>query len=609
MMTEKTNYNVKTESPVNTKFKSVLPGPVIPGNFRSQDITKQLHQFFNVSRYSDQLTTLYKTLDTGIDNNTGPKVLIVDDDSTMLRFYHRLLDKHGYRVCEAYDGQQAIDLVSKFIPDVIVMDAIMPNLGGLDCTRQIKSNPDTGDIPIIMISASTGAKDIIAGLEAGVDEYVAKPIQAREFILRVRSMARLHLSRNELAMSNQVRSEQARILSLLLDLSQTLAVLHDLDETLERILLMTSELTGSRQISIYLPDNNDKCSLYLAKATGVDENLIHTIPLPNITSVINDVYTTGNPLIFNTSEDVSRYNKKCKTEYIMNIPMICFPLYTAENIIGVINITDRYGHRHYQSFEIETIDLLTNIAATAIQDIHARQICDAAHDSIVHALAKLAEFRDDDTGSHLDRVTHYCLTLARYLQSKSKYQDIINKEFMYNMKRAVPLHDIGKVAIPDAILLKPGKLSDEEMNIMRTHAEIGWKTICSVKARVQNGAIFLQMAEDITYAHHERFDGKGYPRGLSGTNIPLAARITSLADVYDALTTDRVYRKAMSHEATKQIIVEGKATQFDPEIVDTFLACEAEFIALATELADKPVESEKMPSYDTTNPNLTSYAA
>ena len=203
----------------------------------------------------------------------------------------------------------------------------------------------------------------------------------------------------------------------------------------------------------------------------------------------------------------------------------------------------------------------------------------------IFALARLAESRDLETGKHIERVQKYARILAQQLGTTEKYAGVVDDSFVRLVHQTSPLHDIGKVGIPDAILLKPGKLNGREMEIMRTHAKIGAETLDAALERFPN-ARFLRMARDIAAGHHERFDGKGYPDGIAGEAIPLAARIVALADVYDALTSRRVYKPAMAHEAARGILVAERGKHFDPDVVDGFLAREGEFMATCAALKD-----------------------
>lgn len=199
----------------------------------------------------------------------------------------------------------------------------------------------------------------------------------------------------------------------------------------------------------------------------------------------------------------------------------------------------------------------------------------------IFALARLAESRDQETGEHLERVRSYCSLLSRELKREGKFKDNIDDNFIQLIYETSPLHDIGKVAIPDNILLKPGKLTASEFDVMKTHTLRGAETIAAMRDEFPN-ARFLNMAYNIILHHHERFDGRGYPHGLHGHGIPLCARIMAVADVYDALTSVRVYKDAMSHEEARNIIVTESGKHFDPEIVEAFLACESQFESMSS---------------------------
>jgi putative two-component system response regulator len=213
-----------------------------------------------------------------------------------------------------------------------------------------------------------------------------------------------------------------------------------------------------------------------------------------------------------------------------------------------------------------------------------------ARDLTIFALAKLAESRDPETGAHLERVRNYSRLLADHLSRLPKYQAVVDAAFVRLIYTTSPLHDIGKVAIPDGVLLKMGRLTEQEYEIMKTHALLGAQTL-EAALREHPGAGFLQMARDIAASHHEKWDGSGYPHGLRGEQIPLCGRIVAVADVYDALTSKRVYKAAMSHEIARKIIVEGRGRHFDPDLVEAFLTLESQFIAIQEQFAEKALEA------------------
>ncbi len=210
------------------------------------------------------------------------------------------------------------------------------------------------------------------------------------------------------------------------------------------------------------------------------------------------------------------------------------------------------------------------------QILESERLIDTSRQATIFGLAKLAETRDDDTGAHLDRIRLYVYILANQLRKNPELAGIVTKDFTEDIFLSSILHDIGKVGIPDRILLKPGKLTEDEYDIMKNHCIFGNKTLKQAEKGSENTS-FLQMGQDITLYHHEKWDGSGYPEGRAGNTIPLAARIVALADVYDALTTSRVYKPAYGHDFSKKIILNGRGAHFDPDIVEAFLLGENEF--------------------------------
>lgn len=197
----------------------------------------------------------------------------------------------------------------------------------------------------------------------------------------------------------------------------------------------------------------------------------------------------------------------------------------------------------------------------------------SARHALIFGLAKLADYRDTDTGTHLDRIAAYSVMLAE--EVRPFFPDIDN-QWIERLRLASSLHDIGKVGIPDEILLKPGRLTPEERKIMETHAMIGGDTLAAIRGRFGDDPL-LDMAVDIAVQHHERWDGAGYPNRLNGDQISLAARIVALADFYDAITSDRVYKSAMTHEEARELIRQGRGTHFEPVIADAFERRQADF--------------------------------
>jgi putative two-component system response regulator len=239
---------------------------------------------------------------------------------------------------------------------------------------------------------------------------------------------------------------------------------------------------------------------------------------------------------------------------------------TAERVRGL-----SAGADDFMTKPFEPLELLARLqGAERLLSLETRDVA-------IFALARLAESRDVETGAHLERVMHYSRILAQQLPAIGRYVDEIDPEFVRLIYSTSPLHDIGKVGIPDGVLLKPGRLDDREFEVMKTHASIGAATLDAALRQFPT-AKFLRMARDIAATHHERWDGQGYPAGLTGQDIPLCGRIVALADVYDALTSKRVYKNAFAHDVAKGIIVKEAGTHFDPAVVEAFLGAEPAFI-------------------------------
>ena len=204
----------------------------------------------------------------------------------------------------------------------------------------------------------------------------------------------------------------------------------------------------------------------------------------------------------------------------------------------------------------------------------------------IHALARLAETRDPETGNHLMRTQEYVRTLAIRLRNHPRFAAYLDARTIDDLAKSAPLHDIGKVGIPDHILLKPGKLTPEEWEIMKTHAELGSRAIDQAEADAEKPVEFLAIAKEIAHFHHEKWDGSGYPEGRKGDEIPVSARLMALADVFDALISKRVYKAAFSFENAAQIITEGSGKHFDPDVVEAFLADFETFQRIANTYAE-----------------------
>ena len=331
------------------------------------------------------------------------KILVVDDDEITRELLEHALTQSGYDVLTAPDGQEALEILQEGDCRFVISDWEMPNVDGLELCREIRAGDFNGYVYVILLTSRNRKQDTVDGMNAGADDFISKPFEPNELMVRVRA--------------------------------------------------------GERILSL------------------------------------------------------------------------------------------------------ETRDLT------------------------IFAMAKLAESRDPETGAHLERVRNYSKVLAKQLISHPAYRGVVNEQYCRLIYLTSPLHDIGKVAIPDSVLLKPGRLSDEEFAIMKTHTLSGAETL-DAALHQHPGVPFLQMARDIALSHHERYDGKGYPHGIAGDDIPLCARLVAVADVYDALTSKRVYKNAMPHHVARGILFQDAGTHFDPQIIESFAAVEDQFMAIRDQYTD-----------------------
>jgi putative two-component system response regulator len=242
-------------------------------------------------------------------------------------------------------------------------------------------------------------------------------------------------------------------------------------------------------------------------------------------------------------------------------------------------VTNKADNTPFSEEEIEGIRSVADAAAIALDNLQRRARLQQSVRVLLETLGHLAEFRDEETTLHLARVSQMARVLATELQRESEYSELVTDEFIENLVQAAPMHDLGKVGISDDILTKPGKLTDEEYQIMKTHTDIGRRVLSrAVDPKCPNP--LLQMCIDIAFGHHERYDGKGYPRRVAGRQIPLAARIIAIVDAYDAITSERRYKKAHPHEKAVEIIRSEAGRHFDPVLVEAFLRKEPEIQAL-----------------------------
>jgi len=361
-----------------------------------------------------------------------------------------------------------------------------------------------------------------------------------------------------------------------------------IDDTADNLTLVSALLGGT--YTVRLANNGERA---LAMATSDPPNLILLdIMMPGMDGyevcrrLKADPRTRDIPVIFLTAKvetvDEEQGFALGAVDYITKPISPPIVLARVKTHIALKALADALRHKNeYLEREVEQ----RTLEIVAVQDV------------TILALASLAETRDSETGNHIRRTQHYVQALALNLQSHPRFSHFLTDRNITTLFKSAPLHDIGKVGIPDRILLKPGRLEPFEFEIMKTHTTVGRDAIAFAERSLGTPVAFLSMAKEIALSHQEKWDGSGYPEGLAGDAIPISARLMALADVYDALISRRVYKDGMSHEAAFEIIFANKGSHFDPDIVDSFVLIQEEFRAIALRFSDADEDIQHKADY------------
>jgi response regulator RpfG family c-di-GMP phosphodiesterase len=503
------------------------------------------------------------------------KVLLVDDDQRLTCILSAHLVNVGFEVRTARNGREGVEIALEFLPDVIVMDLSMPVMDGMEATARLKQDPRTQKTPIVILTAKSTTENLVSGLEAGALEYVCKPFSIEELIARVRSMHRLAVTGRELdRLNHYLRDEVARKtrrLELLYNYAQGLNKAASLDEVLDLVIDVVREATGSKRISFMLTEDDGQ-HLVCRRAVGIAPELVERIRVRAVEGIAGQVFSSGKTLsawaIPNAAAAAAADNRYGSHAFLCT-PLIASSQNAPGEILGVLNVTEKNNGESFSEEEIECIRSIADSAAIALHNQRSRTRLERSVQVLLKTVGRLGEYRDEETAVHLERVQDYVRILARELARTEKYRGVITGKFIDDLYHAAPLHDIGKVGVPDDILTKHGPLTEREFQIMKTHTIIGRQTL--ELALAETGPVpLLQMCIDIAHGHHEKFDGSGYPRGVSGEAIPLSARIIALADAYDAITSKRRYKDAIAHDDAVEIIRRESGKHFDPDVVAAF---------------------------------------
>ncbi len=502
---------------------------------------------------SDWNTT--KKADTSTNNQavgSNGKILLADDEIVSRELLKELLIISGFEVFSAADGVEAIDLCQLVKPDVIVTDIRMPRKDGLEVLHAARDIDET--ISVIIVTGYGDLDSAVNALRRGAHDYLLKPINAELLIDAVTKGV-------ELTRLKRLERDYRRVLE-----EQVQQRTKELAETNE---FLSGILNSSRGVSIILTDTNGVIKFWNVGAENIYGYKEHEMLGKHIVELFPDkeqgfeTLSAWNRTIQKEKrtiqQNVTRRSKEGKE---LTIFSTMSPVIDSSGIIkGILSL----GQDVTEQFRLHQ-DLLRSYEK--IRKIQG---------AFIFALAHLAESRDSETALHLKRIQAYCKLLCKQLIAEGKHKDILTEDFVENLMYGAILHDIGKVGLPDDILFNVEKFTKSQFETMKQHTIIGGEALEQAAREAGDDTGYLAIGKEVALYHHEHWDGKGYPFGLKDGDIPLSARIVAVADVYDALTTQRRYKNAFSHQEACELIIQARGRQFDPVVVDAFLQVEGEF--------------------------------
>lgn len=473
-------------------------------------------------------------------------------------------------------------------PDCVLIDAALLDVPGLAALDQLRAAAPLPRAPRLVLFGAAPEMDTAPVFARGVDEILPEPVQPGDALARVRRLlAWWQATRRLDALNTQLAEylvQKTSHLELMYGFARALNMARDVERIYDIIIETVQSVTACRRISILRFDPSSG-ALVCKRAVGMPRSVAEELAVHPAEGIAGQVFTSGRAVVSAGPEPGKPQDGGYVSAAYLSTPLLATYMTNLDQPLGVLNVTDKPDGTAFTSDEIEVICSIGVSAGIALHNVEHERDLQRSIRALLLTVGRLSEYRDEDTGLHLERVRDYAQVLARGLKADTPYADQITPEFIDDLHMAAPLHDLGKIAIPDEILNKPGRLTPEEFQIMKTHTTVGRHTL-NLAIKETGPLPLLRMCAEIAYSHHERWDGKGYPCGLTGTEIPLAARIIGLVDAYDAITSQRCYKPAVDHEQAVRMIRQEAGRHFDPLIVEAFLKVEQEFNRIRVVKAD-----------------------
>jgi response regulator RpfG family c-di-GMP phosphodiesterase len=490
--------------------------------------------------------------------DTAPTTILCVDDEVLFRTILRdFLQPHGYRVLEAATGREALQILEDQDIDVVLLDVNMPEMDGLEACRYIKADEHTAHIPVIMITSLAGTDDRIRGIEAGAEDYIFKPFHQEEVLARIRMLLKVKNLNEKLRNAyDSIKDLTAFGESIIQNFKPTSFDLHfSIDNIVSKLLYTGSGGSSKPAVIVFGVEEGGECNFYRYNLAG-GRLLKEPMELMQGSCSPSSVNGNDSPVYFFNGDELhgSPFHGMVEVLAESGTPVENMVTYVSESLtLYALNYQSEVTA--YEAAVLESLVMQVLFLKSLSEQVAETE---DAFTYTIYCLARAAEIRDADTADHILRVGEYCSTIA----SRLKLPD----HFVREIRVQSALHDIGKIHTPLSILQKPGRLDKDEWEEMKLHTVYGGRIIGDHR--------HFKLGKSIALTHHENWDGSGYPKALSGNRIPVEGRIMALADTYDALRTQRVYKAGFDHETAYQIILEGDdrtlPTHFDPKVLYIF---------------------------------------